>query len=158
MKWHRLLGVTGLSLAAYGTAYAQQAIDDASLGLNKQSVFETPSPQPFTYPQTFPGKNRPLPAAYPGAPPQIPHDITAFEPVTLARNMCVRCHDKPDRSKKVPGEATPIPPSHYRNMREAPDTVKQRLDGSRYICTQCHAPQANVKPLVANSFAGRPEP
>ena len=75
-----------------------------------------------------------------------------FPPVTLQINMCIRCHDKPERGKKIEGMATPIPASHYRDVREAPNQVKQRLDAARYLCTQCHAPQSNAKPLVANSF------
>jgi cytochrome c-type protein NapB len=69
--------------------------------------------------------------------------------------MCVGCHDQPQRGKKVEGMATPIPPSHYRDLREAPDKVQQRLDGSRYLCTQCHVPQADVKPPIENTFAAQ---
>jgi cytochrome c-type protein NapB len=54
--------------------------------------------------------------------------------------------------KKAKGAPTPMPPSHYTDMRNAPGTVAGKLIGSRYVCTQCHAPQASVKPLVGKTF------
>jgi cytochrome c-type protein NapB len=76
--------------------------------------------------------------------------------------------------------ATPIPPSHFTDFR--PETVLKNgqvvkegkvvgkdikntsdiklakykklkhLYEGRYNCSQCHAPQANLKPLVKNNF------
>ena len=80
----------------------------------------------------------------------------------------------PDVAKSM--GATPIPPSHFVNFR--PDTkigkngamIKEgkavanagdikvvihkqsKLYQGRFNCTQCHVPQANVKPLVKNTF------
>ena len=99
-----------------------------------------------------------LKRAYPGAPPQIPHNIEAFLPVSKDRNMCKTCHDKRDtfdasgNAKKVKGQPTAIPASHYIDQRFAPGEIGKTLVGARTACTQCHVPQANVKPLVKNTF------
>jgi len=94
-------------------------------------------------------------------------------PITKNNNACLGCH-MPEVAKSM--GATPIPPSHFTNFR--PETKLQNgkvvKDGKvvknttdlkiakfkklnhlyqgRFNCSQCHAPQANVKPLVANKF------
>ena len=47
-------------------------------------------------------------------------------------------------------KATPIPPTHFMDFR-----TQKKLDHlaqQRFNCSQCHVPQANVKPLVENKF------
>jgi len=123
------------------------------MGLSKTSVFEAPQPQPFNYPEQFPGASNVLPRAYLNAPPQIPHNIESFLPVGKDHNICLQCHDRPDQQGTVAEhQPTPIPASHYTDLRFAPDKVTRSLIGARYICTQCHVPQAQAKALVNNSF------
>ena len=156
MKRHVLAVGTAVMMAAVA-AIAAEPIDENDMGLIEMNVFEAPTPQPFAYGDKFPGEAQNLPTAYPGAPPQIPHDISAFEPVTIKKNLCLRCHDKPElQGKQAEGEATPMPPSHYRDVR-TPDTATQRVDGSRFLCLQCHVPQAQVAPLVKNTFGSGTE-
>jgi cytochrome c-type protein NapB len=72
--------------------------------------------------------------------------------------MCKTCHDKRDtfdatgKAEKVKGQPTAIPASHYIDNRFAPDRIGKTVVGARLVCTQCHVPQANVKPLVKNTF------
>jgi cytochrome c-type protein NapB len=123
-------------------------IDDKTLGLSNNSVFENPSPAAFAYSDKEPNKSGVLPRAYLGAPPQIPHDISYFVPITTDGNACLGCHDKPAlMGKKIKGMATAMPASHYTKVND-----KWQRNNNRYVCTQCHVPQANVKELVGNSF------
>jgi cytochrome c-type protein NapB len=128
-----------------GIAYAAEPIDDSQLGLEKSSVFDTPTPQAPNYQGSAPFKDDDYARSYPGAPPMIPHSLDDMLPITLARNNCLMCHQQPDRiGQKSPGAPTPLPASHY--------TSAKKLQGSRYNCVTCHAPQADAKPLVRNTY------
>ena len=151
----RLYIIVGIILIVSGIAIAQgqKSINDKELGLSKTSVFEVPTPEPFDYNEAFPGTSKILPRAHPGAPPQIPHNIEMFMPITAANNACLACHDKRDLiGRKAAGQPTPIPLSHYTDLRRAPGKVGKKVVGARYLCTQCHAPQGKVPPLVGNNF------
>ncbi len=78
-------------------------------------------------------------------PPSIPHDI-AKERITLKGNSCMKCHSEANHEKE---KAPAVSKSHYvtRDMK-----VLDKLSSRRYFCVQCHAPQADVDPLVENSF------
>ena len=132
---------------------AAESIPDAQLGLVKESVKALPSPSAFKYSDSFPGTSEVLPRSYQGAPPQIPHNIESFIPVTKDNNMCKSCHDTPDNIGKPhsKGTPTPIPASHYTDLRFGNKKEKQII-GARLVCTQCHVPQAQVTPLVENAF------
>lgn len=158
---HRLLPTLLMALAFSAFSMNTQAakpITDISLGLSKTAVTDSPTPEKFSYSEKFPGIDPVLKRAYPGAPPQIPHNIEAFLPVGKARNMCKTCHDKRDtfdangKAKKVKGQPTAIPASHYIDHRLDTGKIGKTLVGARTVCTQCHVPQANVKPLVKNTF------
>lgn len=145
-----LLGT--FNLYAAGT----NSIEAKTLGLSKTNVNDSPAPENFNYPESFPGSGIVLPRSYAGAPPQIPHNIESFIPVTANNNMCKRCHLLPDKiGTKTKGQPTPIPASHYIDQRNAPGKVGKELVGARTVCTQCHVPQANVKPLVENTFSAK---
>jgi cytochrome c-type protein NapB len=146
------LWTISLVIAAAGCANTLQAgsspIPADTLGLSKTSVFDNPAPPAFAYSDTMPNKSKPLPRAYDGAPPQIPHSIEAFVPITADDNTCLSCHDKPAlMGKKIKGIATAMPESHYTNI-----DGKWQRNNNRYVCTQCHVPQADVKDLVGNTF------
>jgi cytochrome c-type protein NapB len=153
MKYASMALIVVWSLASWGIALTAQGIADTDLGLSKTSVFATPSPETFSYGKASPGDSQNLPRAFPGAPPQIPHEIDSFLPLVPDNNMCLDCHDQPEKiGKPQAGGPTPIPASHYTDLRHAPGRVMKKLSGARFICTQCHVPQANVKPLVENVF------
>ena len=153
MKYGYMALIIVWSLTSWGIALTAQGIADSALGLSKSSVFDIPSPETFSYGEASPGASKNLTRAFPGAPPQIPHEIDSFLPLTPDSNMCLDCHDQPERKGQAEeGEPTPIPASHYTDLRRAPDKVMKKLSGARFICTQCHVPQADVKPLVENTF------
>lgn len=136
------------------TAYAPcQAgpVADNEIGLSKTSVFDNPAPKVFQYPKTKPAAATALPVAWNGAPPQIPHAIDAMLPIKMDENACLDCHDKPSMmGKKQKGRPTAMPESHYTKVEG-----KWERNNNRYLCTQCHVPQANVKDLVGNTFKSR---
>lgn len=155
---YRLVLMFLFTLLIATNAQAAKTITDTSLGLSKTDVNDSPAPLKFNYNDNFPGLDPVLKRAYSGAPPQIPHNIEAFLPVGKARNMCKVCHDKRDtldargKAKKVKGQPTAIPASHYIDHRLNNGEIGKTVVGARTVCTQCHVPQANVKPLVENTF------
>ena len=156
----RMLAI-GLAAAALGCAAsrpapdraggpaAQAPVPDTALGLAKGSVFDVPVPPPVPANVTGPGAGPLVPRAYPGAPPVIPHAIGDFLPITARENSCLDCHGV---KEKKPGEATPIPPSHYLDLRRAPDRAGDTVAGTRLVCTACHVERTGAPPLVGNSF------
>jgi cytochrome c-type protein NapB len=143
--------VAGAMTMTYGVLQAEGiTLVDDQMGLSKTSVYDNPSPEVFQYPQTSPFEAKPLPRSYIGAPPQIPHDIEDFVPITAKKNMCSSCHDKPAMmgKKDLTGIPTPMPQSHYVKAADG----KLTRSNARYVCTQCHVPQAEVKDLVGNTF------
>lgn len=134
-------------------AQAEEGIADSDMGLSKRSVFDVPAPERFDYEGVMPGTDPVYTRAYPGAPPQIPHNIELMTPVKAAVNYCLSCHGRTDElSQPLQGKPTPIPASHYTDLRHAPGKVGNALAGARYVCTQCHVPQADVTPLMKNAF------
>jgi cytochrome c-type protein NapB len=168
--WTRILiAVAVVSLIYAGCAYRSEEsaasdpdpvapveqIADSQLGLEKTSVFETPDPQPAHFTAVEPGEN-PLRGAYfSESPPMISHSIEDMLPIRAGENMCMDCHDIPGMigSELEQGDPTPIPESHYTDLRFAPDKVTGQVVGARFTCTQCHAPQADNDPPVANTYS-----
>lgn len=138
-----------MALAApMGVAADKKAVADDQLGLSKTSVYDVPDPQAFKYGEAAPFTSKVLPRAYQGAPPQVPHSLEGLVPITRESNMCVGCHQQPEMiGKKAAGMPTPLPASHY------VDVKTNTMNMGRYNCTQCHTPQATVKPLVDNTFS-----
>jgi cytochrome c-type protein NapB len=115
-----------------------------SIGLVHQDVVAVPVPDEVHDNRTEPGE-RPVPPRFsPVAPPVIPHGIADFPRITRSANACVECHAV---EEKVEGEPTPLPESHYRDLRNAPDSIRAEIAGSRYVCTSCHVPQTDARPL-----------
>lgn len=144
MKILRL--TTTLTLAALAGC-ASLTIADRDLGLHRSSVFEVATPIPFSFAdEPRVRASPPLPGS--GMPPMISHAVDEHLPVTASRNECRECHDKPQNIGRAPmaGKARPAPANHYRSA--ASDGL--RLTGAHYNCMACHAPQAEVDPLVRN--------
>jgi nitrate reductase (cytochrome), electron transfer subunit len=149
MKRKILAAVVLSSMFTMG-ALAHQVIDEDSLGLSKGNVFDVPEPAAFEYPTTDPAMSKSLPRAYQDAPPQIPHRVDYFLPVTMSDNKCIMCHDKPALiGQKVKGLPTPVSATHY--VQQEGQGLK--LKGARFVCTQCHAPQADVDVVMGSTFA-----
>ncbi len=145
------------SLITAASAYAATPVQTNSMGLSKTSVFDVPTPVVYHYTDKAPGQSKLLPRAYLGAPPQVPHAVADFLPITQDSNMCIACHAQPDQwgKKPVAGVATAIPPTHYTDLRNAPGKVTDHLINARYNCNQCHVPQTDAPPLVENTFSSK---
>lgn len=155
MRNHTVFALIGTSLMLWtmGTA-AAAGIKANNTGLSKTSVFDVPTPIVYHDKADLVGSSKLLPRAYLGAPPQISHSIGDFLPITRESNMCASCHAQPDQwgKKRETGMPTPIPASHYTDLRNAPGKVTDQLIGARYNCNQCHVPQTDAPPLVKNAF------
>ena len=114
------------------------------------------------------GASTKIKRAFQDAPPMIPHDTEGMLPIQKENNQCVSCH-MPEVAASM--GATPIPPSHFLNMRPSNKivngTFKKEVDNlknevsikkssdmyqGRFNCTQCHAPQSNAKLITENKF------
>ncbi|MCU7958431.1 MAG: nitrate reductase cytochrome c-type subunit [gamma proteobacterium symbiont of Bathyaustriella thionipta] len=131
------------------------SIKEDSLGLSKTSVFDTPSPASVSYPDTKAGKSERLSRAYSGfgqVPPQVPHGVERYLPISQDDNQCLECHDRLDRIdiKYHKGSKLPMSRSHYGGFNGKGD--KKEVSGARFNCSQCHVPQSDAKPLVENTL------
>lgn len=152
----------------------KKVVDDVELGLRKSGLKGAVDIPEAKYDRPAPGAAKRFARSYVNAPPLIPHSVDGLLPITTKNNSCLGCH-MPDVAKGV--GATPIPESHFTDFRpetkldkngnvvkdgkvvENSSDVKiakfkkmKKLNPARYNCTQCHVPQANVKPLVGNTF------
>lgn len=155
LKRVALAAALGLGLAlCLGPAGAEkgpgeQAIPDREIGLVAGGVLEVPSPDPVRVESGAPGENSPLPRAYPGAPPRIPHAVADLLPITRRDNLCIDCHLVEEAGE---GEPTPIPRSHKIDFRNAPGKVGEGVTGARYNCVACHVPRTAAQSLVDSLF------
>jgi cytochrome c-type protein NapB len=78
-------------------------------------------------------------------PPSIPHDISK-DSITLKGNTCMKCHSVANHEKE---KAPAVSKTHFVTRDKK---ILDKLSSRRYFCNQCHAPQADVKPLVENTF------
>ncbi len=131
-----LISVAAASFAA--ACSATQPIDINQTSLEKTSPFETPTPKAF---EMGAGQYRETQL---GAPAMIPHDVSTMK-ITPESNPCMMCHGNTDKigAAKVKGQATSMPATHWTKV-----DGKLVMAPSRHECTLCHAPQADVQPLV----------
>lgn len=155
MKPYSMMVVGGLLMCAAASAVAGgKSIPADGMGLSRESVFNVPAQHAYQDAGAMAGSGKVLPRSYLNAPPQIPHTVGDFLPITAETNMCAACHTRPDLwdAQRAKGDPTPIPKSHYTDLRNAPDKVGEAVVGARYNCVECHVAQMNAKPLVANTF------
>ena len=124
-------------------------VPDTGIGLSKAAVTDVPDPLLFARVNSEPGDEPLPPRAFEDAPPAIPHTLEDMLPITLSENTCVECHEM---EEKEPGEPTPIPASHYEDLRHAPGKPRDTVAGARYLCISCHTMQSDATPLVGSSF------
>jgi cytochrome c-type protein NapB len=152
---NRNVKILGILLLACGSSMAgDSGIEALNLGLSKTSVFDTPTPEPFTLTETRAGKSEPIPPAYKYIPPQIPHKIDSYLPISPADNQCLECHDKPELIGKAGTKKSPMSRSHYIEPRGDSQEMAEEVVGARFNCTQCHIPQSGAPELVENTFQG----
>jgi len=147
-----LIAAAAASTLLFGITVAAQ-VADRDLGLSG-SVFETPDPLVAATSAGDPGDNRKLGSYFEGMPPMISHRIEDLLPITLKENLCLDCHDLPAEigTESAADEPTPMPRSHYLDLRRPGAQPTEKPTGARYTCTQCHAPQTDAQPLVASTY------
>ena len=175
MQLKKLVGISTvvamLFAAGCGAATAQKEAKAPVVSESQLSYGSLGTPPKVEYSKAAPGTSQRFERAYENAPPMIPHSVEGLLPITIKNNACLGCH-MPSVAKSM--GATPMPPTHFKDfffstkkklikqkLYEDVDTYKRRLSlmakkediaPQRYNCSQCHAPQANAKPLVANTF------
>lgn len=88
--------------------------------------------------------------AYPEQPPIIPHSIEGYQ-LSVNANRCMSCHKR----EFTEGSGAPmISVTHYMT-REG--QMLADVSPRRYFCTACHVPQADIQPLVGNTFVDMSE-
>lgn len=131
------------------TASSNVVVTEEDLGLRKENLYTekgiAPVKADFTKPA--PGMSKKFQRSYENAPPLIPHSVDGLLPITKNNNACLGCH-MPNVAKSM--GATPIPKTHFMDFRS--QKRLNHLAQQRFNCSQCHVPQANVKPLVKNTF------
>lgn len=83
--------------------------------------------------------------AYPEQPPVIPHSIEGYQ-LSVNANRCLSCHK---REFTIGSGAPMISVTHYMTRD---GQMLADVSPRRYFCTACHVPQADVSPLVPNTF------
>lgn len=144
--------VIAASLLASVAVFAERsAVPEAEIGLSRATSTEVPTPDPTLINMTDPGEIPVTGPMFAGGPPMIPHGMVDFLPITADRNDCVECHAV---QEKLEGEASPIPPSHYIDLRNRPGEIAQEIAGARYVCVACHVSLGGNELLVGNDFEG----
>ena len=153
-------------------AVAKPVINEADLGLRKTDLYQEDDTEPeiTSYRTEAQGASHKIKRAFQDAPPMIPHSVDGLLPITKDYNACTGCH-MPDVAMYMDPKPTPIPPSHFMDMRphhkfdgkkfkKAIDNYKNETDvkkidhlyQGRYNCSQCHAPQSRGNLAVQNTF------
>ncbi|MCL2020643.1 MAG: nitrate reductase cytochrome c-type subunit [Betaproteobacteria bacterium] len=122
-----------------------QAADDGGLVTLRAAPVSAPEKEPTGEGLKKVRDTDPLDRNFTDQPPMVSHEIDKY-PVTLKANKCMDCHSWENYKKE---RATKISKTHF----EAADgTVLSHVSSRRYFCVQCHVPQVDAKPLVANTF------
>jgi len=170
-----ILSVIAISCLAISAYAADKVITPESLSLRKTDIVDESKAAPVDakFDAAAPGASKKFERSYQNAPPLIPHSVEGLLPITRKNNQCLGCH-MPEAAKGV--GATPIPASHFTDFRPKTELkdgkiikdgkavvntsdvtiakfkTMKKLNSARFNCSQCHVPQANVKPLVENTF------
>lgn len=147
-------------------------VSEESLGLRKTDLYSETSTtgDAGLFNAAAPGQSELMERSFENAPPLIPHTTEGFLPIKTSLNMCLTCHD-PKFAEAT--KSTPIPKSHFMDFRpeikevngivvayqddENGNTVTEKdlgdkLANTRYNCSQCHVPQANITVELKNNF------
>jgi nitrate reductase (cytochrome), electron transfer subunit len=136
----RLFGMFAAILVAVGPAVAAETVKLEGLrGMPIQGPEATS--ENFRNERDVP----PIPRDFIQQPPLIPHTIKGYN-ITLNFNKCMDCHAW-SRYKET--GATKVSLTHFKTRD---GTELSNISPRRYFCTQCHVPQTDAKPLVANTF------
>ena len=172
------IGLTALLMVGFignGVEAAQQkgvsaTISEESLGLRKTNLYSEDGTvaDKTAYSTAQATTSTKIKRAFQDAPPMIPHDTVGMLPIKINDNRCISCH-MPDVAGSM--GATPIPVSHFTDFRpkhkveggefkqvvnnyknEVAIKEEKKLQGSRFNCSLCHAPQSQGELVVENTF------
>jgi len=87
----------------------------------------------------------PIPRSSTQEPPVIPHSIRGYQ-ITKNFNKCMDCHAW---SKVRESGATKVSVTHF---KDSTGRELANISPRRYVCTMCHIPQTDARPLVGNTF------
>ena len=145
-----ILPLTLCTVSLLGSGPQAKPVPDRNLGLSRTSVFEVPAPPLYQDEASGPGEKALPKRINRETPPVIPHGVSDCLPITRGSNLCMDCHAVPGPKKK--GEATPIPGSHFVDLRRAPHAKGKQLAGSRYVCISCHVSRTDARLLVGSTY------
>lgn len=131
-----LAAVLGFSPAGLATEESLKTLRGAAI-----QAPDTESADPFKGTKD----SAPFERNYVQQPPLIPHKVEGYN-VTRNFNKCMDCHAW-NRYKET--GATKVSLTHFKT-RDGQEL--SNISPRRYFCMQCHVPQADAKPLVANRF------
>ena len=166
MEKRILLLLVLFTFVACGENNSNEGIEDDELGFINADVTSEETDFKFRaeYMLERPGESEKIIRAFENAPPLIPHTTSGFFPIKIDRNICLSCH-MPEKAKEV--NAVPLPETHMANIRPKlvlVDGIYQNpkeevavhkldnLNNAYFNCSQCHAPQTNVKVDITNLF------
>lgn len=104
------------------------------------------APAELSYAGKTPGEQEKIARTFEQQPPLIPHKAETMK-INFKTNQCLECHDRPFYKEE---KAPKIGDSHYKD-RDGKEMNKVSM--ARYNCNQCHVPQVNAPPLIANTFS-----
>lgn len=132
IKFSVFLIITGFFIANFVCA-EDMGIRKSALDKEIVNLPEASEPNSAKLPPA--GKAKTIKKPYFTAPPQTPHSVKEYLPITQKSNMCINCH-KPD--------------SHFYNPRTGQKL--SHLFNGMYNCSMCHTPQQDVSLPVKNNF------
>ena len=167
--------IAAAAIFTVGCATANKTVSEESLGLRKTDLYTetTTTGDKTKYSDKPAGTSTKIERAFENAPPMIPHSVEGMLPITINNNQCTACHE-PAIAQSM--GATPIPKSHFTDFRPETSLAKDgrivkegkkientsdiktvsknlhALAGSRFNCSQCHAPQSEGNLVPKNEF------
>jgi nitrate reductase (cytochrome), electron transfer subunit len=134
--------VAGALVMACGAIYAQSAPEIVPRLTGEASPMTNDPASPLPRPVT---DDKRVMRNYPEQPPVIPHSINNYQ-LTLRSNRCLDCH------RRQYTEASGAPMISVTHFMDRDGQVLADVTPRRYFCTECHVTQADVRPLVPNTF------
>ena len=141
----KLVALSSMALLLVASQYDGVGVRKSGLNAGSENLPKIE----YTNQAPIPGQVTKYKKSFVTAPPMIPHSTTGMVPIKIGKNQCVLCH-MPNAAKRL--NINSIPKDHFVDSFKNGKKVGMRVAGSRYNCTQCHAPQAKVDPVVENKF------
>jgi cytochrome c-type protein NapB len=144
---HRILLTTLLVVVASCASYSPVT---SMRGSDVSDSDRAPETKQYSEKMPGVGSEELIQRTFTGQPPLIPHAVAKYEPITLEDNACLNCHITDEfKGKKMPR----IGDSHFSKTRKEADGTPA-VNMARWQCNSCHAPQADARPLIENTFVG----